>query len=86
MAVIGLKGLLLGTPPRAFTPGPAPIHTQLLDFTASSNRARRLMGDASFTLGIIWPNKGVGGFILAGLCTPCTSTETPLSLYHLARS
>ena len=62
MAVIGLKGLLLGTPPRAFTPGPAPVHAQLLDFTASSNRPRRLMGDASSTLGSMGPNKRVGGF------------------------
>ena len=86
MAVVWVKGPRPGPLLRAFTPAPAPIHTQLLDFTASSNRARRLMGDASFTLGIIWPNKRVGGFILAGFCTPCTSTETPLSLYHLARS
>ena len=72
MAVIGLKGLLLGTPPRAFTPGPAPVHAQLLDFTASSNRPRRLMGDASFTLGSMGPNKRVGGFKMVGFVLSCT--------------
>ena len=86
MAVIGLKGLLLGTRLRAFTPGPAPIHTQLLDFTAGSNRPRRLMGDASSTLGSMGLNKANGGFIVVGFVLFCALPDTRASLYHLAKS